>query len=120
MSAPLVYADFNNLDDFNRLRLTCAGTLADLQRQGIELKEGLALTFYMDDGDDEGRVDNLLVDGTVHQSKEDSEWVAEANWSELRHASKERGGQACAVAGTTAQPEFRPLGPSRNNRTGSS
>ena len=35
MSAPKVYADFQNLDDVNRLRLTCAGTHRDLERQQL-------------------------------------------------------------------------------------
>lgn len=29
MLAPRIYADFNNLDDANRLRLTCVGTRED-------------------------------------------------------------------------------------------
>jgi hypothetical protein len=44
MGIPKVYADFQNLDDLNRLRLTAAGTLQDLERQGIQLHEGLLLT----------------------------------------------------------------------------
>ena len=55
MSTPRVYADFQNLDDANRLLLTCAGTLQDLQRQEIQLQEGLLLTFYSDDADDQGQ-----------------------------------------------------------------
>ena len=54
-----VYADFQNLDDVNRLRLTCAGTRQDLNRLGIELRDGLTLTFYTDDADDEGRPENI-------------------------------------------------------------
>jgi hypothetical protein len=38
-----VYADFQNLDDANRLRLTCAGTVQDLQRQEIQLPPIFAL-----------------------------------------------------------------------------
>ena len=34
MSGSKVYADFQNLDDLNRLRLTCAGTTADLVAPG--------------------------------------------------------------------------------------
>jgi hypothetical protein len=35
---PRVYADFQNLDDLHRLRLTCAGTVRDVERQDIELR----------------------------------------------------------------------------------
>ncbi len=59
MSSQRVYADFQNLDDSNRVRLTCAGTMNDLTRQSIELREGLVLTFYMDDADDQGDSDEL-------------------------------------------------------------
>ena len=55
MATPRVYADFQNLDDENRLRLTCAGTRRDLEQQGIKLREGLALTLYTDDANDEGQ-----------------------------------------------------------------
>jgi hypothetical protein len=88
--AAKVYADFQNLDDSNRLRLTCAGTTADLARQGIQLKEGLVLTFYMDDADDEGRPDELLADGVVRYDENERGWVAQIDWSAVRHASEER------------------------------
>ncbi len=89
MSTPRVYADFQNLDDSNRLRLTCAGTIDDLARQGIELREGLVLTFSMDDADDQGEPDELLGDGVVHYDENERSWVASIDWSTIRHASDE-------------------------------
>lgn len=89
MSTPRVYADFQNLDDRNRLRLTCAGTIEDLRRQKIELREGLALTLYMDDADDDGRPDELRAAGMVQFNSEEECWVAEIDWSALWHASDE-------------------------------
>jgi hypothetical protein len=89
MSNPRVYADFQNLDDANRLKLTTAGTWEDLERQEIQLQEGSVLTFYMDDADDEGRPDELLAEGTVRYNDEEQCWVAEVDWSALRHASDE-------------------------------
>lgn len=91
MSTQRIYADFNNLDDFNRLRLTCAGTVADLDRYGIKLREGLTLTFYMDDADEEGEPDELLVEGVVQHDAEGKTWVAAVDWSAVRHASDEKG-----------------------------
>jgi hypothetical protein len=96
MPVPRVYADFHNLDDSNRLRLTCIGTGEDLARQGIELREGLALTFNMDDADDQGRPDDLLVDGVVHFDEAARCWVAVADWRTVRHASDERAGDTVA------------------------
>lgn len=89
MSNPRVYADFHNLDDCNRLRLTCVGTIEDLARQGIELREGLILTFSMDDADDRGEPDELLGDGVVHYDENERSWVASIDWSSIRHASDE-------------------------------
>jgi hypothetical protein len=91
MNPQAVYADFQNMDDENRLRLTCAGTRADLERLGVQLREGLRLTFYTDDADDEGRPDPLLIDGTVHYHEGQRCWVAAVDWSQLRHASQEQG-----------------------------
>ena len=70
MTHPKIYADFQNLDDANRLRLTCAGTLQDLERQGVHLQEGLVLTFYTDDADDQGQPDELRAEGVVHYDVE--------------------------------------------------
>jgi hypothetical protein len=90
MPGAKVYADFHNLDDFNRLRLTCAGTVADLTRQGIQLREGLVLTFYMDDADDQGRPDELLAEGIVHYDEQERGWVAQVDWSAVCHASDDQ------------------------------
>jgi hypothetical protein len=100
MPLPRIYADFHNLDDANRLRLTCAGTIEDLTRQGIELRDGLPLTFTMDDADDQGRADDLLVDGVVHN--DGGCWVAVADWGSVRHASDE--GANGVTMGTEAVP----------------
>jgi hypothetical protein len=41
---------------------TCAGTMAALSRQGIELHEGLRLTLDTDDPNDVGEPDDVLVE----------------------------------------------------------
>lgn len=87
MAAPKIYADFQNLDDANRLRLTCAGTLRDLERQGIRLQAGLVLTLYTDDADDQGNPDELRAEGRVEYNEEQKCWVAAVDWAKLRHAS---------------------------------
>ena len=88
MSTAKIYADFQNLDDFNRLRLTCAGTRADIADQDIELKEGMSLTLYTDDVDDHGQPDELLAEGTIDYDKNEQCWVAVIDWSAIRHASR--------------------------------
>jgi hypothetical protein len=84
-----VYADFHNADAQGRLRLDCVGTVEDLAKQHIELREGLLLTLYADDVDDHGQLDELLADGTVTYSNEENCWVASIDWSAIRHASDE-------------------------------
>jgi hypothetical protein len=90
MTIPRVYADFQNLDDENRLRLTCAGTRRDLERQGIELREGMNLTLYTDDANDNGQPDELLAEGIVEYNEAEKCWVARIDWQALRHASEEK------------------------------
>jgi hypothetical protein len=88
MATPKVYADFQNLDEENRLRLTCAGTRRDLERQRVELREGMALTLYADDADDSGRPDRLLADGLVQYNEAEKCWVAAIDWNAIRNESQ--------------------------------
>ena len=83
-----IYADFHNLDDDNRIRLTTVGTLRDLQRLGVQLEEGMPLTLYMDDADDHGHSDDIMIDGTAHFSTADMCWVGAVNWENVYHASE--------------------------------
>jgi hypothetical protein len=85
-----VYADFQNADAEGRLRLDCVGTIEDLARQGITLRDGLRLTLYSDDLDAEGQADELRVDGVVSFSEEEHCWVAAIDWSAIHHASQEQ------------------------------
>ncbi len=87
MTKPRIYADFHNADAHGRLRLNSVGTIEDLARHQIELHEGLGLTFYSDDLDENGALDKLLVDGTVSFSAEEDCWVATIDWSAIRHGS---------------------------------
>lgn len=90
MTKPRVYADFHNADTRGRVRLNCTGTVEDLTAQGIELREGLALTLYSDDADENGNLDELLADGTVSYSDDEGCWVATIDWDAIRHASGAR------------------------------
>ena len=75
MSLPMrIYADFNNADVHGRIRLNCNGTLADLNKSQLELREGLSVRLYMEDIEAEGR---------VVYSIEESLWVAEINWNAI-------------------------------------
>lgn len=89
MSEPRIYADYMKTDHYGRLILICYGTARDLEQHGIVLEEGLALTFYMDDGNDDGNRDDLLVDGVVEYDEAAKHWVAVIDESTFRHVSKE-------------------------------
>jgi hypothetical protein len=84
---PKIYADFHKTDKDGRLILICIGTRRDLQRQGIELSEGMKLIFYCDDADDRGRPDDLIVQGRVEYDAQAGHWVGVIDWNEIRHES---------------------------------
>ena len=75
MSRPTVYADFHNADIEGRLRLNTIGTVRDLARQNITLRDGLSLTLH----DEE-----LEADGEVHFSAGEHLWVAAIDWDAIR------------------------------------
>jgi hypothetical protein len=75
MSKPVIYADFNNADSRGCLRLNTIGTVEELSRQGVRLREGLQLVVH----DEE-----LEADGEAHFSKEEQIWVAQINWQMVR------------------------------------
>jgi hypothetical protein len=80
MSILRVYVDFHNADAEGRLRLNCVGTIQSLNRQQIELHEGLRLTFFNED---------LEVEGKVHFSKEENLWVSVIDWNAIRQLESE-------------------------------
>ena len=75
MNKPRVFADFHNADAKGRVRLNCAGTVEDLKRQGIVLRDGLPLTIYSEE---------LEVEGVVHYSEEEKLWTAVIDWNAIR------------------------------------
>jgi hypothetical protein len=81
MGKPSIYADFNNADPQGCLRLNCIGTIQDLSRQGVRLREGLELTLH-----DEG----LEAEGEAHFSSEEQVWVARIDWRKIRQQRAEK------------------------------
>lgn len=74
-----VYADFHNADLKGRLRLNCVGTIKDLSRLHIELRDGLTLTLYSEE---------LEVDGVVQYSEEEYLWVAAIDWDAIQEVKE--------------------------------
>jgi hypothetical protein len=102
---PRIYADFQNLDDENCVRLDTQGTQRDLDRLGLQLADGLELTFWTDDADEDGRPDNLLVDGVARRAGTPGTWVADVDWGSLRHESDAN--QAAELNGQPGQSATR-------------
>ena len=103
-----ISADFQNADSQGRLRLNTVGTLEDLARQEVELRDGLRLTLCAEDADDQGRPDELLVEGVAAFSAEERCWVAAIDWTAIRHASDHRSEQANQITpAVPARPSER-------------
>ena len=75
MNKPRVFADFHNADANGRLRLNCAGTVADLERQKIVLRNEQSLIIYSEE---------LEVEGVVHYSEEEELWTAVIDWDTIQ------------------------------------
>ena len=75
MNKPRIFADFHNADAKGRVRLNCAGTVADIKRQKIVLQDGQSLIIYSEE---------LEVEGTVHYSDEENLWTAVINWNAIQ------------------------------------
>ncbi len=75
MSTVRIYADFHNADPEGRLRLNCVGTIEDLSRYQVELRDGEKLVLYSEE---------LEVDGVVKYSEIERLWVAAIDWHQIR------------------------------------
>jgi hypothetical protein len=75
MNSPRVFADFHNADAQGRLRLNCIGTVEDLARQQIVLRDGVCLTLYSEE---------IEAEGVVQYSTDEKVWVAVIAWSAIR------------------------------------
>lgn len=78
-SPPVIRVDFQNSDKGGNVRLNTVGSVQDLSRQGIVLREGLVLRLV--DGE-------LTATGRVTRSEEDL-WAAVVDWNEVIDRSGE-------------------------------
>ena len=75
MSKPSIFADFHNTDAKGKVRLNCTGTVADLKRQKIVLRNGQSLIIYSEE---------LEVEGVVHYSEKEKLWTAVIDWNAIQ------------------------------------
>jgi hypothetical protein len=78
MSKPRIFADFNSADTQGRVRLNCIGSIEDLARQGIRLREGLEVLVHDEECE---------ADGEAQFSREEGGWCVKINWEAIRRAS---------------------------------
>lgn len=85
---PLIYADFMKASYSGGLKLVCHGTFRDLAKHGLELSEGMKLTFYNEDEDADGNRDDLVVEGIVEFDHQENCWVAKIDFDEIKNISQ--------------------------------
>jgi len=87
--SPPIWADLQAPDlpdgrmDLNRPNIVSA--LAD---HGIVLFDGMPILLYGEDGDEHGRIDDLVVVGTVEFDVVGSRWLAKVDWESFLHVSE--------------------------------
>ena len=67
MDRPRIYVDFNDMVNENVVLLSKEDTILDSAGNNIVLKEGLYVSIYSDDIDENNVMDNLVAEGTVIQ-----------------------------------------------------
>jgi hypothetical protein len=72
---PRVFVDFNNTDRQRRIRLNTVGTLQDLNRLGIILREGTKMIVCSVE---------LETEGTATYSSDEGLWVARIDWERVQ------------------------------------
>ena len=71
-----IYADFNAQDVTRRVRLNTQGSLNDIERAEIELRDGTLVELYSEDGITV--IGRLVFEGI---------WLAEPDWTTLKKAA---------------------------------
>jgi hypothetical protein len=74
-----IFVDLHNADEQGRLRLNCIGTIEDLARHHMELKNDRRLILYCED---------LEVDGVVQFSEDEKIWVVAIDWNQIRQVDR--------------------------------
>jgi hypothetical protein len=89
-----LHADFNGLFG-DVLCLSHSDTSLDANGAVVELQEGMLVTAFEEDVDDQGRRDDLVANGTVERApewlrKHNSRWVLKIDRDGVRHESQTR------------------------------
>ena len=80
MTRAMIYVDFNEMVESNLVLLSANDTKVDSCGESVLLHEGLEVLVYMNDGDDNGNVDNLVASGVVERNTSTASWAARVKW----------------------------------------
>lgn len=87
-----IYVDLNGWENRGEgkfwVSMNQGFTSRDLE-QSIELQEGVILSLWTDDLDDQNQFDPMFFEGVVHFDAERERWVAIVDWNEIYHASEQ-------------------------------
>jgi|AraplaF_Cvi_mTSA_1032040.scaffolds.fasta_scaffold07011_1 hypothetical protein len=75
----MIYVDFNEMIERNIVLLSREDVKIDRNGNEVFLEEGLKVTVYMDDLDDNGNVDDLIANGTVVKNTGNN-WARHVKW----------------------------------------
>jgi hypothetical protein len=75
-----IYADFNNVDERDRVRLNTVGSLADIARSGADLQAGKTVRLYMTD---EFEVDAIVEFDVI--------WFGIPDWKTIEYYQRPSG-----------------------------
>ncbi len=76
MDMPRVFVDFHNSDEQGRVRLNTLGSIEDLDRAGVVMRNGSKLLLYGDE---------MEAEGEVVFSTEEGIWTAKIDWEAIRN-----------------------------------
>jgi len=81
-----LWVDFNASSHFG-FRLNCRGTINDLERQNLKLKDGLKLLLWDEDFDNDDKPDNMFIEAIARYNELHGIWEGECNWKDIKHES---------------------------------
>jgi hypothetical protein len=80
MDKPRIYVDFNEMLEPNLFLLSKDDTKLDSEGNKVSLREGMKVSVYSDDTDDEGKRDYLLAEAVVEKNTAQVAWAANVKW----------------------------------------
>lgn len=79
MTRPVFYVDFNEMVDADTVLLSVDDSKKDASGVVVLLREGMLVSIYMDDHDENGAIDNLVAQGVVVRNSR-TDWSAHVKW----------------------------------------